>query len=82
MPGTHRVTFFVTPKTGQRFIGLEGAVLNGSVFVDDWTYRDGTWGTTDLSLQSVTNGRCISGEGCRYNEDVFYDEVPLPVDCA
>jgi parallel beta-helix repeat protein len=78
--GEHRMRTFVVPKDGDQFVGLPGAVLDGSVPLTTFT-QDGSVWTTKLSvpLNPVLAGQCAPGRGdtCRYANDVYVDNRPL-----
>lgn len=82
-PGTYRLTDYATtalnPKTDQKLIGINGAVITGSTVLSTWTPSGSdffaTRATGTLASQA-DNGRC-SITGCENPNDVFYDGVPL-----
>ncbi len=79
--GEHRLQQ-VVPKSGQTFVGEPGAVLNGSRLLTSFTYEGGWWVASGQTQQGLRLGRCAAFEGayydgCRYPEDVFYDDRPL-----
>jgi hypothetical protein len=77
--GTYR-RFTVQPKTGNVFVGANGAVLNGAKVLTNWT-QDGTrWYVTGQTQGSSNKGegdswgRCEDGyDHCVFPEDVFID---------
>ena len=77
--GEHRLQA-VTPKSGQRFHGQAGTVLNGSRLVTDFSREGRYWVTRDqlrrdLPMASVV---CLPGrERCSHPRAVFIDNVPL-----
>lgn len=74
----------LTPKDGQTFIGAEGAVINGSAVLTNFTQEGSRWvigGQTQEGLRNATG----EGDGVSmragYPETVFIDDKPLtPVD--
>jgi putative cofactor-binding repeat protein len=75
-PGVHRLTMPLQPKFGQHFVGLPGAVLDGSLLLSNFT-ADGSRWTTPLPFRpGAAVGQCRSGAGeaCRYANDVFVDD--------
>ncbi len=75
--GTYR-RFSVEPKTGNVFVGANGAVLKGSKVLNNWQSDGSRWYVTGQTQGSSSKsegdswGRCDSGyDHCVYPEDVF-----------
>lgn len=68
----------ITPKDGDTFEGEDGAVLNGSTLLTDFS-RDGDyWIVTGLPIRPWFAGQCMPEfDGCNNGEDVYYDDAPL-----
>src|SRR5262245_13426402 len=82
-PGEYRGVL-IRPKNGQTFIGAEGAILNGSAVLTDWTHSGSTWsigGQTQEGVRHATDQGAAGAQRAGYPETVFVDNVPLkPVD--
>ena len=82
-PGVYR-DLSLTPKNGQTFIGAEGAILNGSAVLTDFTQQGHLWvigGQTQEGVRNATNAGLPGAMRAGYPETVFVDNVPLkPVD--
>jgi parallel beta-helix repeat protein len=82
-PGIYR-SVSITPKDGQTFIGAEGAILNGSAVLTDWSQSGSTWvigGQTQQGVRHATDQAAPGAQRAGYPETVFVDNVPLkPVD--
>jgi parallel beta-helix repeat protein len=82
-PGIYRGVV-ILPKTGQTFIGKEGAILNGSAVLTNFTRQGNLWvigGQTQEGVRNATD----AGDGVSmrpgYPETVFINDTPLkPVD--
>ncbi|HZY48408.1 MAG TPA: right-handed parallel beta-helix repeat-containing protein [Devosia sp.] len=72
------------PKDGQTFIGAQGATLNGSDVLTDWTQSGNTWavGGQTQAGPVFSGAEFVAGtERPGYPETVFIDNTPLkPVD--
>lgn len=76
--GVHRLQE-ITPRSGQEFVGEEGAILNGAKVLTGWTREGGIWWTSDRDggRRPNTSGSCQSGyPRCQYAEDLFIDDRP------
>ena len=77
---------FLTPKHGQTFIGAEGAVLNGSALLTDFTPQGNYWVIGGQKQQGFRHATEMvrPGSGAMragYPETLFIDDRPLkPVD--
>src|SRR5215475_2098604 len=82
-PGVYRGVS-LAPKDGQTFIGAEGAVLNGSAVLTDWTQSGNLWVIGGQTQQGPVNhsAEFLPGTQRPGNpETVFLDNTPLkPVD--
>src|SRR5262245_59766190 len=82
-PGVYR-DVSLWPKDGQTFIGAQGAVLNGSDVLTDWTQSGNLWviGGQTQKGPVFTGAEFVAGtERPGYPETVFLDNTPLkPVD--
>ena len=75
--GTYRMQS-VTPKNGDIFEGEPGAVLNGSRQLVSFTRSGSYYVASGQTQHGTANGTCLPGyNGCRYPEDLFFDNVPL-----
>src|SRR5262245_53745162 len=85
-PGVYRGVS-LAPKDGQTFIGAQGAILNGSAVLSNWTQSGNLWVIGDQTQQGPVHGGAaeyyfLSGaQRPGYPEQVFLDNTPLkPVD--
>ena len=82
-PGVYRGVS-LAPKTGQTFIGAEGAILNGSAVLTDWTQSGNLWVIGGQTQQGPVNSSAEFLPGTRRPgnpETVFFDNTPLkPLD--
>jgi len=78
-PGVHRMTQFVVPKDRDRFVGVRGAVLDGSRPLAGFTVSGAYWAAPGPTTQNPQlTGECTGGStACRYANDTFFDERPL-----
>ena len=79
--GAHRVTTQIEPQDGQRLVGQDGAVFDGSQPLTKWHEGAGIW-----VVRSQSQGPTVNHEGsfpdflheeARYSDDVFYDGALL-----
>jgi hypothetical protein len=82
--GFHRLSAEIVPKDGQRFIGIDHAVLNGSRVLTESQPTGEAWVATgqtqDFSQAEpkISEEQCMDGyEGCNLPEDVYMDGVFL-----
>ena len=82
-PGVYRGVS-LAPKNGQTFIGAEGAILNGSAVLTNWTQSGNLWVIGGQTQQGRVNpsAEFVPGTQRPGNpETVFLDNTPLkPVD--
>ena len=82
-PGVYRGVS-LSPADGQTFIGAEGAILNGSAVLTDWTQSGNLWvigGQTQSGPVFPWAGFEPGTQRPGYPETVFLDNTPLkPVD--
>ena len=82
-PGVYRGVSIV-PKDGQAFIGAEGAILNGSAVLSNWTQSGNLWVIGGQTQQGRVHPSAEFEPGTQrpgYPETVFLDNTPLkPVD--
>ena len=82
-PGVYR-DVSITPKDGQTFIGAQGATLNGSDVLTDFTQQGNLWvvgGQTQQGFRWATDQAAPGAMRAGYPETVFVDNTPLkPVD--
>lgn len=74
--GTYRQQS-VVPKTGDSFIGEDGATLNGSTLVTGFKTANHLW-TAHIEVSAPSNppGQCFSSNPmCAYPEDLYFDGV-------
>jgi hypothetical protein len=75
--GIHRMQFAV-PKSGQRFFGEPGAILNGARVVTNFLRLGEIWVAGGQTQTGVERGVCASGyEACALSIGVFMDGQPL-----
>jgi hypothetical protein len=75
--GTYRMQT-VTPKTGDKFIGEKGAVLNGSRLLTAFAKSGSSWVATGQTQEGLVRGSCEpTHPRCNRPEDVFVDDAPL-----
>ena len=69
----------ITPKSGQRFTGQAGAILNGSKVLTGFAQQGSYWVVTGQTQSSTAQvGTCRSGYPmCSYPQDLFFDSKPL-----
>ena len=82
-PGVYRGVS-LAPKDGQAFIGAEGAILNGSAVLSNWTQSGNLWVIGGQTQQGRVHPNAEFEPGTQrpgYPETVFLDNTPLkPVD--
>lgn len=82
-PGVYRGVS-LAPKDGQAFIGAEGAILNGSAVLSNWTQSGNLWVIGGQTQQGRVHPNAEFEPGTQrpgYPETVFLDTTPLkPVD--
>ena len=82
-PGVYRGVS-LAPKDGQAFIGAEGAILNGSAVLSNWTQSGNLWVIGGQTQQGRVHPNAEYEPGTQrpgYPETVFLDNTPLkPVD--
>ena len=82
-PGVYRGVS-LAPKDGQAFIGAEGAILNGSTVLSNWTQSGNFWVIGGQTQQGRVHPNAEFEPGTQrpgYPETVFLDNTPLkPVD--
>ena len=68
----------LTPKNGQTFIGAEGAILNGSAVLTNWTQSGNYWVIGGQTQQGPVNSSAEYLPGAVGRpETVFLDNTPL-----
>jgi parallel beta-helix repeat protein len=72
----------VRPKQEDRFIGNNGADLNGSQILNTWTQTGNYWTSADAPALSTAYGPpsqyCMDpSTGCVYPQDLYLNNVPL-----
>ena len=82
-PGVYR-GISLAPKDGQAFIGAEGAILNGSAVLSNWTQSGNLWVIGGQTQEGRVHPNAEFEPGTQrpgYLETVFLDNTPLkPVD--
>ncbi len=82
-PGVYRGVS-LAPKDGQTFVGAEGAILNGSAVLTNWTQSGNLWVIGGQTQQGRVNSSAEFLPGTQRPgnpETVFLDNTPLkPVD--
>lgn len=83
--GVHRLQQ-VSPKNGNTFVGEPGAVLSGARRLTEFIREGSYWVATGQTQAGQVHGFCDSRltnadgsryTGCRYPEDLFFDDVAL-----
>ena len=70
-PGVYRQQS-IMPKDGQRFIGKNGAILNGAMLLTSWQKEGRYWIQRDLPAPRRPHGFCRDRTDlCTYREDLF-----------
>lgn len=76
--GVYRLRGPLVAKDGDRFIGQGRVVLSGARILRSFTRSGSYWLATGQTQESAQAGLCVGGyTGCRYNEDVYMDNLPL-----
>lgn len=77
--GVHRLSQDLRPKPGQTFVGLRGAVLNGSQVLSQFRKAGSAWVADGVTQTFYLHGECETEgyEGCRDGFDVRIDDTPL-----
>ena len=82
-PGIYRGVV-IRPKEGQTFIGAEGAILNGSAVLTNWTQSGNLWVIGGQTQRGRVHQSAVYQAGfdrAGYPQTVFVDNTPLkPVD--
>ena len=77
-PGLYRLQY-VTPKDSDTFIGLKGAILNGSKIIYNFIQQGNNW-VADSQYQAAPyhpGADCLNGYNCKNGNDVFVNDTPL-----
>ena len=83
--GVHRFQR-VIPKNGNTFIGARGALLTGAKRLTEFSREGSYWVVTGQTQQGQVHGQCDRNlknadgsryTGCRYPEDLFFNDVAL-----
>lgn len=77
--GVHRISTPVIPRSGDKFIGDPGAVINGAVVLTSWDRHDRYWvAYVQTPFHPEPHGTCRPDfPGCRYANDLFVNDQPL-----
>lgn len=81
MPGNHRMIYsgnnatMIVPKTGDVFLGADGAIINGSVLLTDFTFSSPNYVKTGLTQAGTVFG--TGSYDAQYPEDLYMDDVLL-----
>ncbi len=68
----------VQPKSGNAFIGEEGAIMTGAVLLTEFTFEDPYYVVSNRTENGQTAGTCKSDyPRCIHPEDLFFDDVSL-----
>src|ERR1700757_4723338 len=70
----------LAPKDGQTFIGAEGAILNGSAVLTNWTQSGNAWVIGGQTQQGTVNTSAEFLPGTQmpgHPDTVFVDDTPL-----
>lgn len=80
-PGLYRLTQPIVPKAGDSFVGQPGTILSGAKVITEWTQSGRVWVATGQAQKSPLSWRPtwppIGNPTAQYNEDVFFDGMPL-----
>lgn len=84
-PGVYRLASVIVPRTGQKFIGQPGAVLNGSIDISNrfaasgslWMAGGMTQESKDPPVPEIPSPCRTSNDVCMYRNDVYLDDLPL-----
>lgn len=74
-PGTYQ-NVTIRPKDGQSFIGMDGAVLDGSVEVDGWIKSGDLWTASGYPAPAWSHGEGRDGMA-QFTEDLVVGSKPL-----
>lgn len=73
-PGVYR-NVTISPKNGQSFVGESGAILDGSVPIENWRSQNGKWTASGYPAPAYRTGYGRDGLAT-YREDLFVDGTP------
>jgi parallel beta-helix repeat protein len=77
-PGTYRLATPLVPRTGDKFYGEPGSVLNGSKLLTQFVAHRGRWVAENQTQRGQEVGVCNGAyRGCIYPDAVFLDDKPL-----
>jgi hypothetical protein len=79
-PGVYALTAGLIPRTNDAFIGMSGAILNGSKPLTNFATAGGFWYASGQTQSNpVIQGSCLPASylGCQYADAVFYDDQML-----
>jgi parallel beta-helix repeat protein len=72
--GSYRLTKPLHPRSGDRFIGINHPVLNGSKRITSFTHVGTRWVAGNQTQQGPTSGKCDPGvQACGRPEELFID---------
>ncbi len=72
-PGIYRQVT-IEPRNGQRFIGKDGAILNGAKLLRKWRREGLTWSAGGADRSFRLHGKCLKDFPlCKEREDLFVD---------
>jgi parallel beta-helix repeat protein len=78
--GEYRLAAPIQPRERQRFVGVSGAVLNGSRVIEKWDQSGTTWTATGQTQGPTVvpwSGSTLKFEEAKYADDVYYDDTLL-----
>jgi chitodextrinase len=77
--GVHRQSAAVLLKSGDRFIGEPGAVLDGSRLLTSWVQSGSFWVASGQTQNHYSSDdQCAGGSSrCKVRDDLFFDDKPL-----
>ncbi len=68
----------VTPKSGNSFVGEEGAILSGAVLLTTFTQEGSYFVASGRDESGQAVGQCKTGyPRCNHPENLFFNDVPL-----
>ena len=77
-PGVHRLKEAIEPDDGDRFVGLDGAVLSGARLLTTASREGGHWAVGNQTQMIDPTGECLHhAPRCGRPEQLFIDDRPL-----
>jgi parallel beta-helix repeat protein len=77
LAGDHR-SGDIAPKDGMVFEGMPGAILNGSILLDEFEPTGETWTLAATALSDRRHGTCVDDyQACALRNDLFMDNTMI-----